>query len=171
MAEEAGGDGLGPMGRTKGPKGKEKVLEEELGPRLGPFLDQSKCSGPSSSYLKELGVQSGGPSVKKRKGPVENQPKKGPMEAIAQPGLSGEANFELEFLRAREKETKSDQKANPLYVLADSALEEEALRYEAFSTLGGLWDSGNSSHSSLFSFGRTPEEKFFDHSRVIREVC
>ena len=137
MAKEAGGGGLGPMGGTKGPKGKE-VLEEESEPRFGPILDQSKCSGPPSSYLKDLGVQPGGPSVKKRKGPTENQPKKGLMEALAQPGLSGEANFELEFLNAREKETERDQKANPHYVLADSALEEETLRYEAFSTLGGL---------------------------------
>ncbi|RVW44363.1 hypothetical protein CK203_071045 [Vitis vinifera] len=120
---------------------------------------------------KEFGAQLGGSSVKKRKGPTVNQPKIGPMEALAQLGLSGEANFELEFLRAREKETESDQKANPLYVLVDSALEDEALRYEAFSTLGGLWDSGNSSHSSLLSLGRNPEGEFFDHSRVIREAC
>ena len=45
------------------------------------------------------------------------------------------------------------------------------MRYEAFSTLGGLWDSRNSSHSSLLSFGRTPEGEFFDHSGVIREAC
>ena len=31
MSKEAGGGGLGPMGGTKGPKGKEKVLEEEFG--------------------------------------------------------------------------------------------------------------------------------------------
>ena len=55
--------------------------------------------------------------------------------------------------------------------MANSALEDEALRYEAFSTLGGLWDSRNSSHSSLLSFGRTPEGEFFDHSGVIREAC
>ena len=171
MAKEVGGGGLGPMGRTKGPKGKEKVLEEEPRPRFGPFLDQSKCSRPSSSCLKEFGAQPGGPSVKKKKGPAEYQPNIGPMEALAQPGLSGEANFELEFLRMREKETESDQKANPVYVLADSALEDEALRYEAFSTLRGLWDSGNSSHSSLLSLGRTPEGEFFDHSGVIREAC
>ena len=83
MAKEAGGGGLGPMGRTKGPKGKEKVLEEKPGPRFGPCLDQSKCSGPSSSCLKEFGAQPGGPSVKKRKGLVENQPKIGPMEVLA----------------------------------------------------------------------------------------
>ena len=171
MAKEAEGGRLGSMGRTKDPKGKEKVLEEEPGPRIGPFLDQRKCSGPSSSCLQEFGAQPGGPSVKKRKGPPVHQPKIGSMEALAQPGLFGEANFELEFLRAREKETKSDQKANPLYALANSALEDEALRYEAFSSLGGLWDSGNSSHSSLLSLGRTPKREFFDHSGVIREAC
>ncbi|RVW45344.1 hypothetical protein CK203_104388 [Vitis vinifera] len=171
MAKEAGGGGFGPMGRTKGPKGKEKALEEETGPRLGPFLDKSKSSGLSLSCLKDFGVQPGGPSVKKKKGSAENQPKKGPLEALAQSGLPGEANFELEFLSSREKEIESDQKANPHYVLADSALEEEALRYEAFSTLGGLWDSGNSSHSSLLSLGRTPEGEFFDHSGVLREAC
>ena len=171
MAKEAEGGRLGPMGRTKDPKGNEKVLEEEPGPRIGPFLDQRKCSVPSSSCLQEFGAQPGGPSVKQRKGPAVHQPKIGSMEALAQPGLSGEANFELEFLRAREKETESDQKANPLYALADSALEDEALRYEAFSSLGGLWDSGNSSHSSLLSLGQTPEGEFFDHSGVIREAC
>ena len=45
------------------------------------------------------------------------------------------------------------------------------MRYEAFSTLGGLWDSRNSSHSSLLSFGRTPEGEFFDHFGVLREAC
>ncbi|WKA11091.1 hypothetical protein VitviT2T_028622 [Vitis vinifera] len=129
MAKEAGGGGFGPMGRTKGPKGKEKALEEETGPRLGPFLDKSKSSGLSLSCLKDFGVQPGGPSVKKKKGSAENQPKKGPLEALAQSGLPGEANFELEFLSSREKEIESDQKANPHYVLADSALEEEALRF------------------------------------------
>ena len=171
VAKEAGGGGLGPMGRRKGPKGKEKVLEEDPGPRFGPFLDQRMCSGPSSSCLQEFGAQPGGPLVKKRKGPAVNQPKIGPMEALAQLGLFGEANFELEFLRAREKETENDLKANPLYALVDSALEDEAWRYEAFSILGGLWDSGNSSHSSLLSLGRTLEGEFFDHSGVIREAC
>ena len=142
-----GGGGLGPMGRRKGPKGKEKVLEEELGPRFGPFLDQRKCSGPSSSCLQEFGVQPGGPSVKKRKGPAVNQPKIGPMEALAQLGLFGEANFELEFLRAQEKETENDQKANPLYALVDNALEDEAWRYEAFSTFRGFMGLGE-----FFSF-------------------
>ena len=45
------------------------------------------------------------------------------------------------------------------------------MRYEALSTLGGLWDSGNPSLPSLFSLGRTPEGEFFDHFGVIREVC
>ena len=38
MSKEAGGGGVGPTGGTKGPKGKEKVLEEESGPRIGPNL-------------------------------------------------------------------------------------------------------------------------------------
>ncbi|RVW30902.1 hypothetical protein CK203_102794 [Vitis vinifera] len=139
------------------------MAKEAEGGRLGPMVGRK--------IQKEFGAQPGGPSVKQRKGPAVHQPKIGSMEALAQPGLSGEANFELEFLRAREKETESDQKANPLYALADSALEDEALRYEAFSSLGGLWDSGNSSHSSLLSLGQTPEGEFFDHSGVIREAC
>ncbi|KAL6316831.1 hypothetical protein AAG906_022501 [Vitis piasezkii] len=36
---------------------------------------------------------------------------------------------------------------------------------------GGLWESGNPSHSSLLSLGRTPEGEFFDHSGVLREAC
>ncbi|RVX23905.1 hypothetical protein CK203_000933 [Vitis vinifera] len=59
----------------------------------------------------------------------------------------------------------------PLEALVDSALQNEAMRYEALSTLGGLWDSGNPSLPSLFSLGRTPEGEFFDHFGVIREVC
>ena len=55
--------------------------------------------------------------------------------------------------------------------MVDSALQNEAMRYEALSTLGGLWDSGNPSLPSLFSLGRTPEGEFFDHFGVIREVC
>ena len=78
MPKEAGDGGLGPMGGTKGPKGKEKVLEESSGLRLGPNLVQSKCSGLLSSCLKNIGVQPGGSSVKKRKGPAETQPKKRP---------------------------------------------------------------------------------------------
>ena len=45
------------------------------------------------------------------------------------------------------------------------------MRYEALSSLGGLWDSGNPSLSSLLSLNQTPEGEFFDHSGVIREVC
>ena len=45
------------------------------------------------------------------------------------------------------------------------------MRYEALSSLGGLWDSGNPSLSSLFSLDRTLKEEFFDHSGEIREVC
>ena len=45
------------------------------------------------------------------------------------------------------------------------------MRYEALSSLGGLWDSGNPSLSSLLSLDQTPEGEFFDHSGVIREVC
>ncbi|KAL6311775.1 hypothetical protein AAG906_018810 [Vitis piasezkii] len=116
MAKEAGGGGLGPMGGTKGPKGKEKVLEEESEPRFGPILDQSKCSGPSSSCLKDLGVQPGGPSVKKRKAGGDLA-QKGPMESLAQPGLSGEANFELEFL-SRGEGNRERSKVNIHYVLA-----------------------------------------------------
>ena len=93
------------------------------------------------------------------------------MESLAQLGLSSEANFELEFLSAREKETERGQKANLHYMLADSALEEEVSRYKSFSTLGGLWESRNPSHSSLLSLGRTLEGEFFDHSGVLREAC
>ena len=56
VTKEVRSGGLGPMGRSKGPKGKEKVLEEDPGPRSGPFLDQRKCSGPSSSWLQENGA-------------------------------------------------------------------------------------------------------------------
>ena len=100
-----------------------------------------------------------------------SQPKIGPMEALVQSGLFGEANIELEFLRAREKETEIAQKANPLEALVDSALQNEAMRYEALSSLGGLWDSGNPSLSSLLSLDQTPEGEFFDHSGKAREIC
>ena len=132
---------------------------------------QRKSSGPLLSRFKDIGVQPGGPSVKKRKGPVEAQFNKGPIGFLAQPGLCGEANFELEFLSAWEKEAQRVQKADLHYLLIDSALVEEVSRYGSLSILGGLWDLGTPSHSSLFSFGRTLEREFFDHSGVLREVC
>ncbi|RVW53705.1 Dolichol-phosphate mannose synthase subunit 3 [Vitis vinifera] len=112
MSKEAGVGGVRPIGGTKGSKGKEKVLEEEFGPRFGPNMVQRKSSGPLLSRFKDIGEQPGGPSVKRRKGPVES---------LAQPGLCGEANFELEFLSAREKEAERVQKADLHYLLADSA--------------------------------------------------
>ncbi|RVW40573.1 LINE-1 retrotransposable element ORF2 protein [Vitis vinifera] len=65
-------------------------------------------------------------------------------------------------VEVREMETVFAQKSTEEW--ADSALHEEVMRYEALSFLGGLWVSGNSSSSSMFSFGRTPEGEFFDHS-------
>ncbi|KAL6314089.1 hypothetical protein AAG906_011824 [Vitis piasezkii] len=59
-------------------------------------------------------------------------------------------------------------RVSPLEAMVDSVLQDEAMRFEALSSLGGFWDSGN---SSLFSLDRTPEGEFFDHSRVVREVC
>ena len=106
VSKEVRRGGLGPTGRSKGPKGKKKVLEEDPGLRSGPFLDQRQCSGPSSSWLQENGAQLGGPLGKKRTVPKVSQPKTGLMEALVQSGLFGEANIELEFLRAREKETE-----------------------------------------------------------------
>ena len=100
-----------------------------------------------------------------------SKPNSGLMEALAQSGLLVDAKIELEFLRVREMETEIAQKANPLEELVDSALQNEAMRYEALSSLGGLWVSGNSSPSSMLAFGRTPEGEFFDHSGVIREAC
>ena len=169
-SKEVRSGGLGPTGRSKGPKGKEIVLEEDLGPRFG-LSNQSKCSGPSSSWMQENGAQLGGPPSKKRTGPKVRQPKSGPMEALVLSGLLGEANIELEFLRAREKETEIAQKVSPLKAMVDSVLQDEAMRYEALSSLGVFWESGNPSLSSLFSLDRTPEGQFFDHSRVLREVC
>ena len=162
MSKEAGVGGVRPIGGTKGSKGKEKVLEEEFGPRFGPNMVQRKSSGPLLSRFKDIGVQPGGPSVKRRKGPVES---------LAQPGLCGEANFELEFLSAWEKEAERVQKADLHYLLADSARVEEVSRYGSPSILGSLWDSGTPSHSFLFSLGRTPEGEFFDHFGVLREAC
>ena len=112
MSKKAGVGGVRPAGGTKGSKGKEKVLEEEFGPRFGPNMVQRKSNGPLLSRFKDIGEQLGGPSVKRRKGPVES---------LAQPGLCGEANFELEFLSALEKEAERVQKADLHYLLADSA--------------------------------------------------
>nr|CAN69557.1 hypothetical protein VITISV_000928 [Vitis vinifera] len=145
--------GLGPKGRSKGPKGKEKVLEESYGPRAGSSMDQRVFSGPSLSGLQQKGAQ------------------RGPLEALAQSELLGDANIELEFLRVREMETEIAQKANTLEEVADSALQNEVMRYEALSFSGGLWVSGNSSSSSMLTLGRTPEGEFFDHSGDIREIC
>ena len=71
-----------------------------------------------------------------------SKPNSGLMEALAQSGLLVDAKIELEFLRVREMETEIAQKANPLEELVDSALQNEAMRYEALSSLGGLWVSG-----------------------------
>ena len=160
-------DGLGPKGSPKGPKGKEKVLEERYGPRAGSSMDQRVYSGPSSSGLQEKGAQRGG--LPQRIGP--SKPNSGPLEALAQSGLLGDANIELEFLRVREMETEIAQKANTLEEVVDSALQNEVMRYEALSFSGGLWVSGNSSSSSMLSLGWTPEGEFFDHSGEFRESC
>ena len=161
--------GLRPKGRPKGPKGKEKVLEESYGPRVGSSMDQRVFGGPSSSGLQQKGPQRGGPP--QRIGPKVSKPNSGPLEALAQSGLLGDANIELEFLRVREMETEIAQKANTLEEVADSALQNEVMRYEALSFSGGLWVSGNSSSSSMLTLGRTPEGEFFDHSGDIREIC
>ena len=116
-------------------------------------------------------MQPGGPSVTRRKGPVEVQFNKGPVGILAQPGPCGEANFELEFLSVREKEAKRVQQVDFHFLLTDSALVEEVSRYGSLSILGGLRDSGTPFHSSLFSLGRTPEGEFFDLSGVLRETC
>ena len=92
------------------------------------------------------------------------------MEDLVKSGLLDEANIELEFLRAKEKEAEIAQKANPLEVLVNSALQNEAMRYEALPSLGGLWVLRNSSTSSMLSLGRTPEGEFFDHSGDFREI-
>ena len=74
-----------------------------------------------------------------------SKPNSGPLEALAQSELLGDANIELEFLRVREMETEIAQKANTLEEVADSALQNEVMRYEALSFSGGLWVSENSS--------------------------
>ena len=56
------------------------------------------------------------------------------------------------------------------FSLTDSTLVEEVSRYGHLSNSLGFRDSGSPSHSILFSFGRTPEREFFDHSGVIREA-
>ena len=132
-SEVVSSDGLGPKGRPKGPKGKEKVLEERYGPRAGSSMDQRVYSGPSSSGLQEKGAQRGGPP--QRIGP--SKPNSGPLEALAQSGLLGDANIELEFLRVREMETEIAQNANTLEEVVDSALQNEVMRYEALSFSGG----------------------------------
>ena len=164
----ASSGGLGPTGRLKGPKGKEKALEEIHGSRDGFNMDQRWCSGQSSSGLQEKGAQRGGLP---RLGPKMSKFNSSPLGASVQSGPLVDANIELEFLRVREMETVIVQKANSLEEWADSALHKEVMRYEALSSLGGLWVSGNSSSSSMTTFGRTPEGEFFDHSGKAREIC
>ena len=53
--------------------------------------------------------------------------------------------------------------------MADCALVEEASRYGSDSNSWGLRVSG-SPHSSLFSFGWTPEGEFYDHYGVMRST-
>ena len=129
-------------------------------------MDQRWCSGPSSSGLQEMGAQRGGPP---RLGPKRSKFNSSPLGVSVQSGPLDDANSELEFLRVREMETVIVQKANALEGWADSALHKEVMRYEALSSLGGLWVSGNSSSSSMTTFGRTPEGEFFDHSGEVRE--
>ena len=162
----ASSGGLGPMGRQKGPKGKEKALEESYGPRARLSMDLRVFSGPSSSGLQEKGAQRGGPP--QRSGPKESN--SGLLGVSTLSGLLVDANIELEFLRVREMETEIVQKANSLEELVDSALHKEVMRYEVLSSLGGLRVSGNSS-SSMITLGRTPEGEFFDHSGEVREIC
>ena len=97
--------GVGPEVGSKGSKGKEKVLNVEIGPRLGLAVSQRKSSGPFLTHLKDFGVQPFGPLVTNSHGPTEFQLTKGPLgKSLAQPGSYGEVNFELEFLSMWEKE-------------------------------------------------------------------
>ncbi|RVW34863.1 hypothetical protein CK203_078020 [Vitis vinifera] len=118
-------------------------------------MDQRWYSGPSSSGLQEKGAQRGGQP--QRSGPKMSKFNSSPLGVSAQSGPLVDANIELEFLRVREMETVIVQKANSLEEWADSALHKEVMRYEALSSLGGLWVSGNSSSSSMITLGRTPE--------------
>ena len=165
----ASSGGLGPSSSHKGPKGKEIALEESHGSRDGLYMDQRWYSGPSSSGLQEKGAQRGGQP--QRSGPKMSKFNSSPLGVSAQSGPLVDANIELEFLRVREMETVIVQKANSLEEWADSALHKEVMRYEALSSLGGLWVSGNSSSSSMITLGRTPEGEFFDHSGEVREIC
>ena len=77
-------------------------------------------------------------------------------------------NLEMEFLGCREKDERRKQQSESPSSMADCALVEEASRYGSDSNSWGLRVAG-SSHSSSIYLGRTPEEEFYDHSRVMRE--
>ena len=167
------GDGIGGVGPEVGPmgsKGKEKVSDVVIGLRFGPARN-----GPSLTHLKNFGVQPIGPPALLRDnlGLVEIRSiDKGPLGKVcssAQPEPCGEDNIEMKFLSLREKEAGRKQQVDFHISLIDSALVEEVSRYGPLSNSRGFRDSGSPSHSILFSFGRTPEREFFDHSGMIRE--
>ena len=77
-------------------------------------------------------------------------------------------NLEMEFIRCREKDERRKQQPKSQSLMADCALVEEASRYGSDSNSWGL-RVARFSHSSSFSFGRTPEGEFYNHSGVMRE--
>ena len=74
----------------------------------------------------------------------------------------------MEFLKCREKEDRRKQQPESQSSMTDCALVEEASRYGSDLNSWGLRASGPS-HSSPFSFGRTPEGEYYDHSGAMRE--
>ena len=173
----AGDGGVGPVVGPTGSKGKEKVAVVENGPPFGPSVPLRNRLGPSLTQLKAFGVQPIRPSVLLRDshGPSEIQPTDKELSvkvcSSSQPEFCKESNFELEFISLREKEAGRKQQVDSHYSLTDCVLAGEDSRYGSLSNLGGLRDLGSTSPSISFSFSRTLEGEFYDHSGEIREVC
>ena len=78
------------------------------------------------------------------------------------------SNFEVEFLKLREKEHEWKQQMASSHSMTNRALIEEELRYGSALIPWGVRVSGFSSPISL-PFGRTPEREYYDHSGVLCE--
>ena len=69
----------------------------------------------------------------------------------------------------REKEDWRKQQVDIHFTMTDRALVEEASRYGSVLNSWGLRVS-RPSPSNSFSFGRTPEGEYYDHSGVLRRI-
>ncbi|RVW76031.1 hypothetical protein CK203_055324 [Vitis vinifera] len=179
--EEWGSVGLEALSRTtdgmEGQMGgtEQSGFEEDWGPSPQ-FLSEGVISkeagvggvGPAGETKGSKGKEKpGGPSAKRRKGPAEAQSNKGPMGFLAQPGLCGEANFELEFLKGeffdhfgvlREvcRNGSVSNRQDPAGPRENGNDCWELVEFNGPISVAGIWRGGHPSMSSKKEGGKGP---------------